>query len=127
MRNLLTRWVLSAGALFVTVLILDTLELASPGNGPWYGWFVAVAAMGLVNTFIRPILRLLTAPLNCLTFGLAGWGVNALMFWLVPVLARAVGMEVFTLKPLGALLGSALVGLLTTLAGMLLPSDKRDE
>ncbi|HEU4754937.1 MAG TPA: phage holin family protein, partial [Armatimonadota bacterium] len=76
----------------------------------WYGWFIAVIIMALVNALIRPVARFLTAPLNCLTFGLLGIVVNGVMFWLVPVIADALGMPVFSVKPLGALVGALLVG-----------------
>jgi putative membrane protein len=104
--QLLLRWVISAAALFATVLILQALKLASATPGThWSGWFVAAIIMGLVNALIRPVARLLTAPLNCMTFGLMGLVVNAIMFWLVSALSGTFKVEI-----LGALLGSLLVG-----------------
>ncbi|MCL4319454.1 MAG: phage holin family protein [Firmicutes bacterium] len=44
---------------------------------------VAALALGFVNIFIKPIVKLLTLPINLLTFGLFGLVVNALMLWLV--------------------------------------------
>ena len=109
--QLLLRWAISAGALYATVLILDLLDLAtSAKGGTWYSWFIAVIVMGLVNALIRPLLGLLTAPLNCMTFGIVGILLNGLMFWLVPVIMEAVGLAVFRVDFLGALLGSLLVG-----------------
>lgn len=43
---------------------------------------VAAIAIGLVNSFIRPVLSLLTLPLNFLTLGLFSLVVNGLCFWL---------------------------------------------
>lgn len=125
--QLLLRWAVNAGALYATVLILAQLGLASLGKGPWYSWFIAVIIMGLVNALVRPILRLLTAPLNCLTFGLLGVVLNGLMFWLVPVIAEAAGMPIFTVKPLGALLGSMLVGLIGAIAGKVIIRKEEEE
>ena len=108
--QLILRWLITAGALYATVWILQQFRLAAAEAGPWYGWLVAVVVMGLVNALIRPIASLLTAPLNCLTFGIIGFLVNALMFWLVPVIMEALGMPIFEVGFLGALLGSLLVG-----------------
>src|SRR5688572_18364898 len=102
--QLLVRWLVATGALYATVWLLSLVGLAGIEPGPWYGWFIAAVIMGLVNSLIRPVARLLTAPLNCLTFGIIGVVVNAAMFFLVPVFSKAAGMQVFSLEPLGALL-----------------------
>jgi putative membrane protein len=108
--HLLLRWLITAAALYATVWILKQVDLAQDTSEHWSAWLVAVVLMALVNALIRPAARLLTAPLNCLTFGLMGVLVNALMFWLVPVVMDAAGMPVFQVGFLGALLGSLLVG-----------------
>ena len=109
--QLLLRWAISAGALYATIWILSLFGQAKPGEGPWYSWFIAGVIMGLVNALIRPVARFLTAPLNCMTFGIVGVLVNALMFWLVPVIMEAIGIPVFeNLTLLGAVVGAMLVG-----------------
>lgn len=107
--RLLIRWAIAAGALFGTVWILQFFDQAKPTAHGWMPWFGATVIMALVNALIRPIAALLTAPLNCLTFGLVGVLVNALMFWLVPVIAKNLGMPLFEITPLGALIGSLVV------------------
>ena len=42
-------------------------------------------ALGLVNSFIKPILKIITLPLRILTFGLFGLIINMLMIWLVDI------------------------------------------
>src|SRR5689334_1004526 len=130
MTQLLLRWLINAIALYGTVQVLHLtgpmvgLSLAAPDkHGTWYSWFIAVIIMGLVNALIRPVARLLTAPLNCLTFGLVGVLVNALMFWLVPVAMDGLGMPVFHVDFLGALGGSLLVGAISGLLSHLLIRD----
>lgn len=43
----------------------------------------AAILLGFVNAFIRPILKLFTFPLNCMTFGLFSFVINAFLFWVV--------------------------------------------
>lgn len=49
---------------------------------------LAALVLGLINTFIRPVLVLLTMPLTFLTLGLFIFVINALAFaiaaWIVP-------------------------------------------
>jgi putative membrane protein len=122
----LLRWAISAGSLYVTILILHALNLANLGAAPWYSWFIAVIIMALVNACIRPVARFMAAPLNCLTFGIVGVVINGLMFALVPFLAKGVlGSDIFSLKwPFGPILGAILVGVIQSAAGnLLIPKD----
>lgn len=43
---------------------------------------LAAAVLGLVNLLIRPLIMILTLPVNIITLGLFTFVVNALMFWL---------------------------------------------
>src|SRR5687767_11388336 len=62
--------------------------------------------MGLIDAFIKPIVRFLSIPITCLTFGLFSLVINAALFalgsWLVP------GIDVAWM---GALVGSVLVSI----------------
>lgn len=105
MRNWLLRWVASALALAIVAHI--------PGLGISYGDDLAVLVkatlvIGLSNSLIRPILSALTMPLNCMTFGLAGFAINVLLFVLVGVVVP--GFKVTTIQ--GAVLGPVLMGLI---------------
>lgn len=42
--------------------------------------------LGLINFFIKPILKLVTLPLRLLTFGLIGLVINMGMIWVVDIL-----------------------------------------
>ena len=41
----------------------------------------AGAALGLVYLLVRPVLRILTLPIGCLTLGLFGYGLDAAMIY----------------------------------------------
>src|SRR5260370_38771957 len=47
---------------------------------------VFAVILGVLNAFLRPILLLLTLPLNLLTLGLFTLGVNPIVFWLGTVI-----------------------------------------
>ena len=62
--------------------------------------------MGVIDAFIKPVVRLLSFPITCLTFGLFSLVINAALFWLGSYLVP--GVEV---SWVGALLGSVLVSI----------------
>ncbi|OLZ08696.1 phage holin family protein [Sulfobacillus thermosulfidooxidans] len=72
--------------------------------------FVAALVLGLVNTTIKPIVKLLTLPINLLTFGLFGWVINALMLWLVSAIVPGFIVHGFGAAFWGALILSIVSG-----------------
>ena len=81
MVGLILRWVANAVALLLTVWLGKLLGLGLYVSGFW-GAMIAALVIGLINAFIRPIVVVLTLPLNCLTFGLFSLVINAFLFWL---------------------------------------------
>jgi len=45
-------------------------------------YLLAGAALGLAHILLRPLLRLITAPLGCMTFGLSGTIIDVLLIYL---------------------------------------------
>src|SRR5207247_4121850 len=119
--RLILRWIVNAVALAVTIYILNMIGLAKWTGGKGVGGAViallAVVIMAIVNALIRPIVTMLTLPLSCATFGLFGFVINAIMFWLVGELSDA-----FKVNWLGAFLGSIIMGIVSGLATHLIPS-----
>jgi putative membrane protein len=54
--------------------------------GNWQTLVMVGAILGLINFFIKPILKVITLPLRILTFGLFGLVINMLMVWLANVI-----------------------------------------
>ncbi|GAG05982.1 unnamed protein product, partial [marine sediment metagenome] len=54
--------------------------------GNWETLLSVGLILGLINSFIRPILKFITLPLRMLTFGLFGLVINMGMIWLVDIL-----------------------------------------
>ena len=116
--TLLLRWLLSAVALYLTVLAANLLDVrypalhlrffVAPGLAGIEGLLVTVLALGIANAVLRPVLKALTLPLTCLTFGLFAFVLNAALFWLagqvVPDKFHVAGWQ-------GALFGSLMMGL----------------
>jgi putative membrane protein len=87
MRGLVVRWLVSALALYLTSLIVDGIEI----QGVFPLLFAAVT-IGILNAIVRPVILLLTLPLNVLTLGLFTLVVNAAMLWMAAQVVK--GFEV---------------------------------
>ncbi|GAB4470368.1 MAG: phage holin family protein [Armatimonadaceae bacterium] len=121
--QLLLRWIVGAVALLITVKIAEALNIGlalKTGDAGLVSAFIVILALTLVNAFIRPIVNLLTLPLNCLTFGLFSLVVNALMFWLVGALDLGLVVNGF----LPALFGSVVLGAISGLLNLFIVRDK---
>jgi len=55
-------------------------------KGPIQILLLAGAILGLLNFFIKPILKIVTLPLRILTFGLSGLVINVGMIWAVDLI-----------------------------------------
>lgn len=67
---------------------------------------IAALLLGLVNTFLRPLLILLTLPVTVLTLGLFIIVINGLLFWFAGSVLAGFEVEGFWTGVLGALLYS---------------------
>jgi putative membrane protein len=76
--RLLVTWVLNALALLALPYIFDSIRIEG-----FYTALITALVLGLVNALIRPILIVLTLPLNILTLGLFTFVINGLLFWFV--------------------------------------------
>ena len=69
--------------LSVNVFALLVVEYVVPGFSLASFWTAVVAAVviGIVNTFIKPILQLIALPISLLTFGITAFLINVLLLW----------------------------------------------
>lgn len=54
-------------------------------TGTWKSLLLAGLILGLINFFIKPVLKLITLPLRILTLGLFGLIINMATIWLVDI------------------------------------------
>ena len=83
MLSIIIRWIINA-------VLLMLIPYVVPGVTVKNFWIALVAALVLafVNALIKPILILLTLPINILTLGLFILVINGLMFWLVSAVVK---------------------------------------
>lgn len=75
-------WVLNIVVLAIVAYLLNGVTF----NGSFGSLVIAAAVFGVLNTLLKPILKLLTFPFAILTLGLAWFGVAMFMLWLTDVI-----------------------------------------
>ena len=122
MMKFLTRLIVNAGALYLTVLILSPHIVMQ--NDKWWAFVVLALIFGLVNALIRPILMFVSCPLIVLTLGLGTLLINTVLFLIVGWLGRQfqVGFLIpentFWYAFLGALIVSMISFVLSRFLGL---------
>lgn len=108
MLMLLLHWILASLILLFVASVVPGLYLSNFATA-----LVAVFILSLVNMLIRPLLLLLTLPINLLTLGLFSFVINAMMFALAAWLVPGFDVNNFWAALLGSLLLAILTGILT--------------
>ncbi|MBL0173406.1 MAG: phage holin family protein [Gemmatimonadaceae bacterium] len=124
--TILLRLLINAAALWCAARFIDGISY----SGSWPGLVGVALVFGVVNTFIRPVLRFFSFPITVLTLGLFTLVINALMLMLTAWIAARLDIA-FTVRGfVPALLGAVCVSVLSMILGALLISDnerQRDE
>lgn len=117
--NVIIGILVTAAALWVTTAVVPGIRIESS-----VGAFLIVAIVfGLINAFVRPVIRLLSLPVTIITLGLFTFVINALMLLLTAWLAGNImsiagsGMSKF----FTALIGSVVVSIASIVIGWIMP------
>jgi putative membrane protein len=65
---------------------------------------MAALLLGILNALIRPILIILTLPINILTLGLFTFIINGVMLWFVSFIIKGFLIQGFWAAVIGALI-----------------------
>jgi putative membrane protein len=102
--GLLLRLLINAAALWAATRLVSGISY----TGDWPLLFVVALVFGVLNTLVRPILKLLTLPFLIVTLGLFTFVLNAFMLWLTGAASDALGLG-FHVEGFGAAFLGALV------------------
>jgi putative membrane protein len=109
--RLLIHWLTNAIVLGIVALVLGGVHVKNVGS-----LLAAAAVFGILNTFLKPVLRLITAPLALITFGIAWFFVSLLMLVLTKVIVSG-----FEIHGFGSLVAATVIVWLVNVALELIP------
>lgn|SRR5665647_2091291 len=107
------RWLLNIVAIMLTAALLAGFEVTI------WGAIVGSIVLGVINAVIRPLLIILTLPLNILTLGLFTFVINGFMLWITSATVKG-----FDIHGFGWAILTAIVLSLMSLLISLLVDDK---
>lgn len=88
MLDIVIRLVIVAVALIAAVSFVPGAEFA----GDWWQLAIVAGIIGLINAYLRPIVKLLSLPLNLIGFGLVGFVINTGLLLLAAFLSGQVDL-----------------------------------
>lgn len=118
MKGILIRWLILTVAILSAAYLLDGMEVQGFTSA-----FFAAAVLGILNAILRPVLIILTLPLNILSLGLFTFVINAFLLKLASGVIP--GFEVHGFWP--ALFGSLIISLVSWLLSSLINDRGRVE
>jgi putative membrane protein len=86
--SLLLVWLLSSLGLFITSRLVKGFEVSGFGSA-----MIASMVVGFLNMILRPLLLLLTLPVNILTLGLFTFVVNAMVLRLAASMLKGFNIK----------------------------------
>ena len=105
MAGIIIRWIISALGVLIISYLFDGIHVDG------VGWaFITAIFLGIFNALIRPVLLILTLPINVLTLGLFTLVINGLMLWLTGSLLAGFSVNGFWPAVGGALILSLIKG-----------------
>ncbi len=123
MMQLFIRWLIIGFSLFVAAWIVPGIRVEGDA---WAAYAATAAVLGVINVFLKPLLKLLTCPLILLTLGVFLLVINALMLLLAASLARGIFQVGFYVDGFwSAFWGGLIVSLVSVaLTGMVKEKEK---
>lgn len=120
------RLIISGIAIWLAALWIDGIEIESDGTWQNEVFVVAVVALifTIVNSLVKPLVKLVSLPLYILTLGLFFLVVNALMLLLTSWLSGLVGIGLEVDGFGTAVLGALLISVITLIISLVVPGAR---
>ena len=133
MIDLLVKILINAVGVYVAVLVVPQIVFPAADDllklqGNWWQVIAVAVILALINSYLKPILKILSFPITLLTMGLFALVLNALLLLLVAFIADMANID-FTIGGfppnitadsfVGAFLGSIVISVVAIVLGML--------
>lgn len=124
--SFLIRVIVNALALAAAVWIVPGLKIVAANEGLMstvVAYLVVAAIFGLVNALVRPVVKLFSLPITCLTLGLFTIVINAVMLLLTSWLTSFTPIELVIEKFWwDAIAGTIIISIVSAVLGLFVKS-----
>ncbi len=125
--KILLKVVITAVALWVATLLVSGLEVTADTTAKRVGTLLAVAVIvGVINAFLKPIIKMLGCAFYVLTLGLFALVVNALLLELAGWVAGELDLPFDVSGFWAAFWGAIIIGVVSWLLDLVIPDPKDD-
>ena len=108
--NLIIKLLINAAALWVASALVSGIEL----EGTFWEIMLVALIFGLINTFIKPVLKLLSLPVMIVTLGLFAIVINAGLLVLTAWITDYLSVQNFW----SAILGAIVISIVSAVLGV---------
>jgi putative membrane protein len=123
--QILIKVVITAIALWVATLLVGGLEVTADTTAKRVGTLLAVAVIvGVINAFLKPIIKMLGCAFYVITLGLFALVVNALLLLLTAWIAEQLDLPFDISGFWAAFWGAIIIGLVSWLLDLIIPDPK---
>lgn len=116
MERLFLRWLILSVAVVSASYLIEGIHVSG-----FFSAFFTAAILGILNVFLRPVLLLLTLPINVLTFGLFTFVINAFMLKMASGVISGFEVRGFW----SAIIGSLIISVVSWILNALIKEKKR--
>ncbi len=111
---------INAGALYAADYLIGGISF----HGEWWKFLLVALAFSLLNTYLRPILRILTFPITIVTMGIFLLVINAAMLLLTSAISDQLQLG-FNVADFGAaFLGAIVVSIVGWILSMVVGAGR---
>jgi putative membrane protein len=115
---------ITAAALYVAVWIVPGLDFSFAPEDAWWRFLLVAFIFGLVNSFVRPILQILTFPITIFTLGLFLIVINALMLMLTGAISAELNLGLTVADFFAAFLGALVISVVGLVLSMIVGAGR---
>ena len=112
--KILLHWLLLTIAILITAYLVPGIAVSG-----FLTALIAGACLGFINLVIKPVLKLLTLPINILTLGIFSIVLNALLFWALTLVVPGFSIATFQ----AALIGSVIIAVINWIFNKIIKED----
>src|SRR5579872_4583470 len=109
--KILLHWIIGALAVLVAAYLVPGITVSS-----FVTALIVAALLAVLNILLKPILVILTLPINILTLGLFTFVINGLLLWLVGSFVKGFEVSGF----IAAFLGALVISIVKALADLII-------
>ena len=113
--------VLNCLALYAVVKLMGDITY----TGGWKFFVLTGVIIGVLNIFVKPLMKILSLPVLFLTFGLFSLVINAVIFWLTVKIVNGIALQGVTVAVGGIwtyFIAALIFGIVNTILHVLVPN-----